>query len=63
MSVGGAAKRYAQAAFDVAKKHGQLDDWEQELAQITRRFRIPRLRSSLFIRLCRPKQSKRHYEH
>jgi F-type H+-transporting ATPase subunit delta len=35
MSVGGAAKRYAQAAFDVAKEHGQLDEWERELTQLT----------------------------
>ena len=32
MSVGGAAKRYAQAAFDVAKSQDKLDQWEDELA-------------------------------
>jgi len=35
MSVGGAAKRYAQAAFDVAKEHDKLDEWERELTQLT----------------------------
>ena len=35
MSVGGAAKRYAQAAFFVAKEHDQIDEWERELAQLT----------------------------
>ncbi|HEX3722533.1 MAG TPA: F0F1 ATP synthase subunit delta [Nitrolancea sp.] len=35
MSVGGAAKRYAQAAFSVAKEHDKLDEWEQELTQLT----------------------------
>lgn len=34
MSVGGAAKRYAQAAFDVAKSHDALDQWETELAHV-----------------------------
>lgn len=35
MSVGGAAKRYAQAAFDVAKEHGRLDEWERDLSRQT----------------------------
>jgi F-type H+-transporting ATPase subunit delta len=35
MSVGGAAKRYAQAAFDVAKEHGRLDEWERDLNRLT----------------------------
>ncbi|MDW8058510.1 MAG: ATP synthase F1 subunit delta [Thermomicrobium sp.] len=31
MAVAGVAKRYAQAAFAVAKEHGQLEHWEQRL--------------------------------
>lgn len=41
MSVGGAAKRYAQAAFDVAKEHGKLDDWEQQLNRINATLQNP----------------------
>lgn len=41
MSVGGAAKRYAQAAFFVAKEHNQLDEWERELAQLSVTLAIP----------------------
>lgn len=35
MSVGGAAKRYAQAAFDVAKEQSRLDEWERDLNHLT----------------------------
>jgi len=31
VAVAGVAKRYAQAAFAVAKEHGQLEHWEQRL--------------------------------
>jgi F-type H+-transporting ATPase subunit delta len=41
MSVGGAAKRYAQAAFFVAKEHDQLDEWERQLAQLSATLAIP----------------------
>ncbi len=41
MSVGGAAKRYAQAAFDVAKQYGNLDDWETQLAQVSATVQNP----------------------
>jgi len=34
VAVAGVAKRYAQAAFAVAKEHGQLDFWEQRLADL-----------------------------
>ncbi len=41
MSVGGAAKRYAKAAFDVAKNHGQLDEWEVELTRLNETLQNP----------------------
>src|SRR6185312_4135312 len=41
MSVGGAAKRYAQAAFYVAKEHGKLDEWEQELTRLNAALENP----------------------
>lgn len=34
MAVTGVAKRYAQAAFAVAKEHGQLTHWEQRLRDL-----------------------------
>ncbi len=34
MAVAGVAKRYAQAAFEVAKKHDQLPYWEERLKQV-----------------------------
>ncbi len=34
MAVAGVAKRYAQAAFAVAKEHGQLAHWEQRLRDL-----------------------------
>ncbi|MCM8745107.1 ATP synthase F1 subunit delta [Thermomicrobium sp. CFH 73360] len=36
MAVAGVAKRYAQAAFAVAKEHGQLTHWEQRLLDLIR---------------------------
>ncbi len=41
MSVGGAAKRYAKAAFEVAKSQGRLDEWEDELAQVNTTLHNP----------------------
>jgi F-type H+-transporting ATPase subunit delta len=41
MSVGGAAKRYAQAAFDVAKEHGRLDEWERDLNRLSATLENP----------------------
>jgi F-type H+-transporting ATPase subunit delta len=35
MAVAGAAKRYGQAAFDVANEHGLVDQWETDLTMIT----------------------------
>jgi F-type H+-transporting ATPase subunit delta len=35
MAVAGAAKRYGQAAFDVAREHDLVDQWEQDLLMIT----------------------------
>ncbi len=32
MAIAGVAKRYAQAAFAVAKEHNELEHWEQRLA-------------------------------
>jgi len=32
--VSGRARRYAEAAFDVARKTGSLDDWEEQLAAV-----------------------------
>lgn len=34
MAVAGAAKRYGQAAFDVAKEHDLVDQWESDFAMI-----------------------------
>lgn len=34
MVVVGAAKRYAQAAFDIAKQQGDFDQWERDLQQL-----------------------------
>lgn len=34
MAVAGAAKRYAQAAFDIARDHGTLDAWEKDLQHL-----------------------------
>lgn len=31
MAVAGVAKRYAQAAFEIAREHGALDAWERDL--------------------------------
>jgi F-type H+-transporting ATPase subunit delta len=41
MAVAGAAKRYGQAAFDVAKEHNLIDQWEADLAAITEVLREP----------------------
>jgi F-type H+-transporting ATPase subunit delta len=35
MAVAGAAKRYGQAAFDVAREHNLVDQWEQDFLAIT----------------------------
>jgi F-type H+-transporting ATPase subunit delta len=32
--VSGRARRYAEAAFDVARRGGSLDDWEEQLAAV-----------------------------
>lgn len=33
--VSGRARRFAEAAFDVARSNGTLDDWEEQLAAVT----------------------------
>ncbi|TVR73155.1 MAG: ATP synthase F1 subunit delta [Sphaerobacteraceae bacterium] len=35
MAVAGAAKRYGQAAFDVAREHGLVDQWELDFLMIS----------------------------
>ncbi|HLI51738.1 MAG TPA: ATP synthase F1 subunit delta [Thermomicrobiaceae bacterium] len=35
MAGAGAAKRYAQAAFDIAKQQNELDRWERDLNQLS----------------------------
>ncbi|MBX6341089.1 MAG: F0F1 ATP synthase subunit delta [Thermomicrobiaceae bacterium] len=35
MAVAGAAKRYAQAAFEIARQQGTLDQWEENLRRLT----------------------------
>lgn len=34
MAVAGAAKRYAQAAFSIAKEQGTFDEWERDLQRL-----------------------------
>jgi F-type H+-transporting ATPase subunit delta len=41
MAVVGAAKRYGQAAFDVAKEHGTLEQWDEDLSLIDEVLRDP----------------------
>ena len=35
MAVAGAAKRYGQAAFDVAREHGLIEQWETDFSMIS----------------------------
>lgn len=35
MAVAGAAKRYGQAAFDVAREHNLIDQWDQDMASLS----------------------------
>ncbi len=57
MSVGGAAKRYAQAAFDVAKDHGNLDAWETQLAQLSSTLQNPEV-EEFFVHPAVPPEAK-----
>lgn len=57
MSVGGAAKRYAQAAFDVAKSQDKLDQWEDELALLNGTLRI-RQADEFFVHPAVPPEAK-----
>jgi F-type H+-transporting ATPase subunit delta len=41
MAVAGAAKRYGQAAFDVAKEHNLVDEWESDFQTISEILRDP----------------------
>jgi F-type H+-transporting ATPase subunit delta len=41
MAVAGAAKRYGQAAFDVAKEHDLVDQWSEDLLMISNAFDDP----------------------
>ncbi len=57
MSVGGAAKRYAQAAFDVAKNHEGLDEWEAELARLNATLQNPEV-EEFFVHPAVPPEAK-----
>jgi F-type H+-transporting ATPase subunit delta len=57
MSVGGAAKRYAQAAFDVAKEQGNVDEWEHELAQLSATLTNPQA-EEFFVHPAVPPEAK-----
>ncbi len=57
MSVGGAAKRYAQAAFDVAKDHGQLDEWDVQLARLNVTLQNPEV-AEFFVHPAVPPEAK-----
>lgn len=35
MAIAGAAKRYGQAAFDVAREHNAIDQWERDLDMLS----------------------------
>jgi F-type H+-transporting ATPase subunit delta len=41
MAVAGAAKRYGQAAFDVAREHDALDHWHESLSSLARMLEDP----------------------
>ena len=41
MAVAGAAKRYGQAAFDVAREHDLVDQWETDFSMISEILRDP----------------------
>lgn len=41
MSVAGAAKRYAEAAFELAREQGALDQWERDLQRLADVLRDP----------------------
>lgn len=41
MAVAGAARRYGQAAFDVAKEHDAVDQWDRDLALVSEALRQP----------------------
>lgn len=41
MAVAGAARRYAQAAFDVAREHNALDEWEADFQRLVDVLRDP----------------------
>jgi F-type H+-transporting ATPase subunit delta len=42
-----AARRYAEAAFDIGRSDGTLDDWERDLARLGAMLEIPELRRFL----------------
>ncbi|MBI2958533.1 MAG: F0F1 ATP synthase subunit delta, partial [Chloroflexi bacterium] len=41
MATAAAARRYAQAVFEIADERGELDKWRQELAELSRVLRDP----------------------
>jgi F-type H+-transporting ATPase subunit delta len=41
MAVAGAARRYGQAAFDVAREHDALDHWEESLTSLAQMLEDP----------------------
>jgi F-type H+-transporting ATPase subunit delta len=47
MAVGGAARRYAQALFELARERGALDEWLQDLRTAASALREPMVRAVL----------------
>lgn len=58
MAVAGAARRYAQAAFDIAKEQGTIDQWERDLGQLLEVFQDSRV-GPYFQNPAVPEESKR----
>jgi F-type H+-transporting ATPase subunit delta len=57
MAVAGAAKRYAQAAFDIAKSQGTLDQWERDLQRLLTALEDPTV-DEFFINPAVPESAK-----
>lgn len=47
MAVGGAARRYAQALFDLARERGKLDEWLRDMRSAASVLREPTVRTVL----------------
>jgi F-type H+-transporting ATPase subunit delta len=59
MVVTGAAKRYAQAAFDLAKDQGKLDQWEHDLQSLVDVVQNPEM-TVFFENPAVPAEAKQH---